>query len=163
MATTSSSIDTADERAVESSASPVGGFDRVLLAVDDDTNERVHEVAVSLAAAHGAELDALSVVPMDASVDHWDMVVERREDEAETALDAVGDAGRAADLPVRKRLRYGTPAEEIGVYADGNDVDLVVVAEPDRSGLTRLFSPSNLASNVRDATDVPVVSVPTNE
>jgi len=163
MATTSSSIDTADGRAVGSSAAPAGAFDRVLLAVDGDTDERVHEVAVSLAAAHGAELDALSVVPMDVSVDHWDMVVERREDESEAALDAVGDAGRGTDVPVRKQLRYGTPAEEIGLYADGNDVDLVVVAEPDRSGFKRLFSPSNLASNVRDATDVPVVSVPTNE
>lgn len=163
MATTSSSIDAADARAVGSGAAAVGGFDRVLLAVDDDTDERVRDVAVSLAAAHGAELDALSVVPMDASVDHWDMVVERREEEAETALDAVGDAGREADVPVHKRLRYGTPSAEIGLYADGNDVDLVVVAEPDRSGLKRLFSPSNLASNVRDATAVPVVSVPTNE
>lgn len=162
MATTSSSIDAADARAVGSGAA-AGAFDRVLLAVDDDTDERVRDVAVSLAAAHGAELDALSVVRMDASVDHWDMVVERREEEAETALDAVGDAGREANVPVHKRLRYGTPSAEIGLYADGNDVDLVVVPEPDRSGLKRLFSPSNLASNVRDATAVPVVSVPTNE
>ncbi|MXR41277.1 universal stress protein [Halobaculum sp. WSA2] len=162
MATTSSSIDAADTRAVGSGAA-AGTFDRVLLAVDDDTDDRVRDVAVSLAAAHGAELDALSVVRMDASVDHWDMVVERREEEAETALDAVGDAGRKADVPVHKRLRYGTPSAEIGLYADGNDVDLVVVPEPDRSGLKRLFSPSNLASNVRDATAVPVVSVPTNE
>lgn len=163
MATTSTGIDAVDERAVGSGAAAAVAFDRVLLAVDGDTDERVHEVAVSLAAAHGAGLDALSVVPMDVSVDHWDMVVERREDEAEAALDAVGDVGREADVPVRKQLRYGTPAEEIGLYADGNDVDLVVVAEPDRSGLKRLFSPSNLASNVRSATAVPVVSVPTNE
>lgn len=162
MTTTSSSIDAADARAVGSGAA-AGAFDRVLLAVDDDTDDRVRDVAVSLAAAHGAELDALSVVRMDASVDHWDMVVERREEEAETALDAVGDAGREANVPVHKRLRYGTPSAEIGLYADGNDVDLVVVPEPDRSGLKRLFSPSNLASNVRDATAVPVVSVPTNE
>jgi len=122
MATTSPSIDTADARAVGSSAASAGAFDRVLLAAEGDTDERVHEVAVSLAAAHGAELDALSVVPMDVSVDHWDMVVERREDEAEAALDAVDDAGRETDVPVRKQLRYGTPAEEIGLYADGNDV-----------------------------------------
>ncbi|QZP37377.1 universal stress protein [Halobaculum magnesiiphilum] len=163
MATTSSSIDAVDEGAVGSGATAVGAFDRVLLAVDGDTDERVREVAVSLAAAHGAELDVLSVVPLDSSVDHWDMVVERREDEAEAALDGVGEVADAAGVPVSKRLRYGTPAEEIGLYADGNDVDLVVVAEPDRSGFKRLFSPSNLASDVRDATAVPVVSVPTNE
>ncbi len=140
-----------------------GAFDRVLLVADDDTTERVRSLAFSLAASHGATVDALSVVPMDVSVDHWDVVVERREDEAEAALDAVADAARGADVPVRKRLRYGTPAEEIGLYADSNGVDLVVVAEPDRSGLKRLLSPTNLASDVRDATSVPVVSVPTGE
>ncbi|WP_435063127.1 universal stress protein [Halobaculum sp. EA56] len=138
-----------------------GGFDRILLPVDGDTDERVHEVALSLAAAHGARVDALSVVPMDASVDHWDMVVERREDAAEAALDAVGDAAARAGVDAEKRLRYGTPAEEIGLYADGNDVDLVVVGEPDRTGLRRLLSPRSVAADVRRETSLPVVSVPT--
>ncbi|MFC7098179.1 universal stress protein [Halobaculum marinum] len=137
-----------------------GRVDRILLAVEGDTDERVREVALSLAATHGASVDALSVVPMDVSIDHWDMVVERREDEAAAALDAVGDAGELLDVPVDKNLRYGTPAEEIGLYADGNDVDMVVVGEPDKGRLGRLLSPTNVANDVRNATTMPVVSVP---
>lgn len=142
------------------SAGTAGTFDRVLLAVDGDTDDRVREVALSIAATHGGHVDALSVVPMDASVDRWDMVVERREAEAEAALDAVGEAAERADVSVSKWLRYGTPAEEIGLYADGNDVDLVVVGEPDRSRLERFLSPTNVATAVRRVTSAPVVSVP---
>ncbi|MFC7068042.1 universal stress protein [Halobaculum lipolyticum] len=137
-----------------------GRVDRILLAVEGDTDERVREVALSLAATHGAVVDALSVVPMDVSIDHWDMVVERREDEAAAALDGVGDAGDRAGVPVEKNLRYGTPAEEIGLYAGGNDVDMVVVGEPEKGRLGRLLSPTNVANDVRAATTVPVVSVP---
>ncbi|WP_277553524.1 universal stress protein [Halobaculum limi] len=166
MATTTGEIEAADgavgHDGVETQE-PIGvpvEVDRVLLAVADDTHDRVRNVALSMAATHGATVDALSVIPMDVSVDHWDMVVERRESAAEAVLDAAGAAADAASVPLHKRLRYGTPAEEISLYADGNDVDLIVVGEPNRTGLRRFFSPKNVASDVRAATGVPVVSVP---
>lgn len=148
-------------RELASAASDGGGlFDRILVAVDGDTDDRVTEVAVSLAARYGARVDALSVVRMNASVDHWDVVVERREAAAETALDAVGDAAADAETSVAKRLRYGDPAEEISLYAEGNGVDLVVVGEPNRTGLRRFFSPKSVTDSVRRSASVPVLAVP---
>lgn len=161
MATNVSEIGDRSDAAVGAAGGATDGrVDRVLVAVEGDTDERVHDVALSLGATHGASVDALSVVPMDVSIDHWDMVVERREDEAAAALDAVGDAGERHGVTVEKNLRYGTPAEEIGLYAGGNDVDLVVVGEPDKSRFERLLSPGNVANDVRRAVTVPVVSVP---
>ncbi|QCJ45850.1 universal stress protein [Haloprofundus sp. MHR1] len=136
-----------------------GVFEHVLLAVDPEMDERVAEVALSVAASHGARVDALSVVRMNASVDHWDVVVERREERAEEALDAVGDAAADHDLSVEKRLRYGTPAEEIAKYAEHHDVDLVVVGEPSRSGLRRFLSPKSVTDRVRRSTAAPVLTV----
>ncbi|MFC6826490.1 universal stress protein [Halopelagius fulvigenes] len=137
-----------------------GVFDRVLVAVEGDTHEEVAEVAVSVAARHGASVDALSIVRMNASVDHWDVVVERRERSAEAALDAAGDAAAEAGQSVAKRLRYGDPAEEITLYAEGNGVDLVVLGEPNRTGLRRFLSPKSVTDRVRKSASVPVLTVP---
>ncbi|WP_224448611.1 universal stress protein [Haloprofundus salilacus] len=142
-----------------STADEDGLFEHILVAVDDKTNETVSGVALSLAAAYDAQVDALSVVRMNASVDHWDMVVERREDGAEAALDAVGDVAAERDVSVTKRLRYGTPAEEIEQYAEHNDVDLIVVGEPNRTGLRRFLSPKSVADRVRKSTSIPVLTV----
>ncbi|SEW32401.1 universal stress protein [Natrinema salifodinae] len=137
-----------------------GQFDRVLVAVEAETDEAVSEIATSLAARHDARVDALSIVRMTASVDHWDMVVERREDSAEAALDAVGDAAAETDIDVAKRLRYGDPATEIARYAAETDVDLIVMGEPDRSGLRRYLAPTSVTDQVRRDASVPVLTVP---
>ncbi|MDZ7745528.1 MAG: universal stress protein [Halobacteriales archaeon] len=137
-----------------------GVFDRIVLAVEEDTDEAVAETAVALAVAHDATLDVLSVVRMWSSVDNWDSAVERRETSAERALDTVGELATDAGVEVRKRLRYGTPAEEIGLYAEGNDADIVVAGEPSRGRLGRLFSGRATMGDVRRAVSMPVMTVP---
>ncbi|MGQ3413989.1 universal stress protein [Natrinema sp. LN54] len=138
-------------------------FDRVLVATDGDTDDAVGAVAVAEAARHDGRVETLSVVPMNASVDRWDMVVERREDSAEAALDAVGDAAAETDVSVTKRLRYGDPVEEIVRYARHNDVDLVVLGEPNRTGLRRFLSPTSVTERVRKSVSVPVLTVPADD
>jgi nucleotide-binding universal stress UspA family protein len=138
-----------------------GPFDRVLLAVDAEIDREVIETAVSVAAAFDASIHALSVVPMRASVDHWDFAVERREAEAERALDRVGDA--AGTVSVTKRLRYGDPVEEIELYAEHNAIDLVVAGESKKTGLRRFFSPKSVTDSLRQSVSVPVLAVPRSE
>lgn len=135
-----------------------GSFDRVLLAVDGETDSQVIETAVSVAEAFDASIHALSVVPMRASVDHWDFAVERREAEAERALDRVGEA--VGTVPATKRLRYGDPAEEIELYAEHNAIDLVVVGEPERTGLRRWLSPRSVTESIRRSVSIPLLAVP---
>ncbi|WP_455448281.1 universal stress protein [Natrinema thermotolerans] len=152
-----------DGRELTAIATDTAGFDRVLVAVDGETPAAVGRVAVAEAARHGARVDALSIVRMTASVDGWDMLVERREDSAETALEAVEDASAGTDVTVSKRLRYGDPAEEIARYAAHNDVDLVVIGEPTRTGLRRYLSPTSVTDRVRRASSVPVLTVPADD
>ncbi|PGF18064.1 universal stress protein UspA [Natrinema sp. CBA1119] len=137
-----------------------GRFDRVLVAVDGETDDAVGSVAVSEALRHDARVDALSVVRMNASVDRWDMVVERREASAEAALDAIGDAATETDVSVEKRLRYGDPSGEIVRYASHNDIDLIVLGEPTRTGLRRYISSTSVTERVRRSAPVPVLTVP---
>ncbi|WP_226041604.1 universal stress protein [Natrinema sp. DC36] len=137
-----------------------GRFDRVLVAIDGETDDAVGSVAISEAVRHDARVDALSVVRMNASVDRWDMVVERREASAEASLDAVGDAAAETDVSVEKRLRYGDPAEEIVRYASHNDIDLIVLGEPTRTGLRRYISSTSVTERVRRSASVPVLTVP---
>ncbi|WP_222919029.1 universal stress protein [Natrinema sp. SYSU A 869] len=150
-----------DHDSADATASDRGSFDRILVAIDGDTDDDVGAAGVSLAARHGARVDALSVVQMNASVDHWDMRVERREASAEAALDAVGDVATETDISVAKRLRYGDPAKEIELYASHNDVDLIVVGKPTRTGLRRYLSPTSVTERVHRSASVPVLTVPT--
>lgn len=136
-------------------------FDRVLLAVDAEIDREVIETAVTVAAAFDASIHALSVVPMRASVDHWDFAVERREAEAERALDRVDED--AGTVSVTKRLRYGDPAEEIELYAEHNAIDLVVAGESKRTGLRRILSPKSVTESLRRSVSVPVLAVPRSE
>lgn len=160
---TDESIPTDGREPADVATADEAGFDRVLVAVDDETPAAVGRVAVAEAARHGARVDALSVVRMTASVDGWDVVVERREDGAEAAVDAVGDAAAGTEVPVSKRLRYGDPADEIARYADHNDVDLLVIGEPNRTGLRRYLSPTSVTDRVRRRASVPVLTVPTDD
>ncbi len=137
-----------------------GVFDRIVLAVDEDTDEAVAETAVALAAAHDATLDVLSVVRMWSSVDNWDAAVERREASAERALDTAGEIAAESGVEAEKRLRYGSPAEEIGLYAEGNEADIVVAGEPSRGRLGRIFSGRATMGDVRRAVSMPVMTVP---
>lgn len=138
-------------------------FDRILVAVDGETDDGVRETAVSIAASHDARVDALSIVRMTASVDHWDLRVERREARAESALDAVDAVATETDVPVTKRLRYGDPADEIVRYATHNGVDLIVVGEPDQTGLRRYLSPPSVTDRVHRSASVPVLTVPADD
>ncbi|XVH31974.1 universal stress protein [Haloferacaceae archaeon DSL9] len=141
-----------------------GAFERIVVATDDDhTAVELLETALPLATDHDAELHALSVVEMRSSIDHWDFVVERREDAAERALDVADAVTAPRGVSFEKRLRYGQPGAEIAGYAADYGVDLIVMGEPRRRGLRRLLHPRSVTDVVRQNAAVPVLTVPTTE
>lgn len=135
-------------------------YDAILLPTDGSAGARA---AIETAAAHaerfGAVLHALYVVDERFVEDEYDMVVERAESRAETALDEVGDivGDRAA---VEKHLRRGTPHEQILDAVDDYGVDLVVMGTHGRTGLDRFVHLGSVTERVVRHAPVPVVTVP---
>lgn len=142
-------------------ATDVPSFDRILVPVaDPDDADALVDTALSLAAAHGATVHALSVVEAGAGPGHWDVVVERREADAEAAVEAVADRAEAAGVETVKHVRYGDPDGTIAAYADDHEADLIVMGARDRSGIGRLVSAGAVTPRVQRRTAVPVLAVP---
>lgn len=132
-------------------------FDSILAVTDGTTPESAPtDRALDLAETHDAEVHALYVVDVPKD---WDVAVERREAEGETAVESVASRGAERDVPVTKHFRYGSPHEEIVDYARTHEVDLVVVPSTTRRGISRVFHPTDLAERVMGRTDVPVLGI----
>jgi nucleotide-binding universal stress UspA family protein len=83
---------------------------------------------------------------------------ERAEERSASLLDEARE--RAADHAgeVRTDSAYGKPSREIVAYADGHDVDLVVMGSHGRSGVSRVLLGS-VAQTVVQRASVPVTVV----
>jgi nucleotide-binding universal stress UspA family protein len=139
-------------------------YDRILVPTDGSVaSRRAIEHAVDLAAAHGATLHAVYVVnagsyaslPTETS---WEGVSEMLREEGEAALDDVTEAADGHGVTVERVLLEGSPAREIVRYAEGDDIDLVVMGTHGRGGIDRLLLGSVTERVVR-ASRVPVLTV----
>jgi len=138
-------------------SSSVSLFDRICVVTTDDAAvDSAAETAVSLAAGSSADVHALYVVD---TAEHWDMVVERREQAGEAAVESVESIGDDRGIDVIKHFRYGTPHAEAITYVEDHDIDLVVVASPKHTGLERVVKPTPVADRLTSSLDVPVLVV----
>ncbi|WP_313693642.1 universal stress protein [Halorarum halobium] len=142
-------------------ATAAQSFDRILVPVADAADaESLADTALSLAAAHGATVHALSVVDIDAGGGHWDVVVERHEAAATGGVDAVAERAAALGVETVKHVRYGDPDGTIADYAADHGADLIVMGARDRSGLSRFLSAGSVTPRVQRRSSVPVLTVP---
>ncbi|MGB9985534.1 universal stress protein [Salarchaeum japonicum] len=144
-------------------------YDRILVATDGSEPARAAvRHAVGLAAETGATLYALYVVDTETS---WLAV--SKADVKQTLRDVGERAGdqvladvesRASDrgVTVEAVLREGVPDEEILVYADELDADLVVLGTHGRDGVSRRLLGSTTERVARDA-GMPVLTVHTDD
>mgnify|MGYP005862042223 CR=1 FL=1 len=143
--------------APSASSSADGLFERVLVVTrDDEAGRAAAETALSIAAAHGATVDALYVVD---TTEHWDMAVERHERTGEDLVEGVEARGDAIGVDVEKWFRYGTAHDEVLDFAAAHDADLIVVGSARRTGLDRLVRPDTLPVRVQRGADAPVITV----
>ncbi|MGM0604642.1 MAG: universal stress protein [Halobacteriota archaeon] len=132
-------------------------FDRILVVTDDsDASTAAARTGVDLADGYGSAVHALFVV--DTS-EHWDVVVERREESGERAVETVESIGHRRGVDVTKHLRYGTPHAEVLRYIDDHAIDLVVVGSPKHTGFDRVLNPTPVADRVSKGASVPVLVV----
>jgi nucleotide-binding universal stress UspA family protein len=127
--------------------------------------ETVVEHAAELAEEHGARLHLLYVVntasfaslPMEAT---YESITEMLDAEGETALDtAMAAIDRVdTDLSVERRMREGSPAQEIVDYATTEGCDVIAMGTHGRGGINRLLLGS-VAERVVRSSPVPVLTV----
>ena len=126
-------------------------FKRILVATDGSTlSRRAVSSAISLAAAHEAELVAVMVVPrypkayfegaVTFSPEDIAIIEDRWAQDAQKKLDAVGERARAAGVAVKTAsLSSDLVAEALIAAAKKHKCDLIVMASHGRKGIKRLL------------------------
>jgi nucleotide-binding universal stress UspA family protein len=143
------------QSSVEAVADDVGD---ILVPTDGpDSPDGPTDTALDIARRTGATVHTLYVVKAASSMAHFDLVVERREEAGEAAVEAVEARGTELGVSVQKAFRYGTPHEEIHGYAADHGVDLIVIGRREQSRLRRLLGPTSTLELVVRDTDVPVL------
>ncbi|MBV0925240.1 universal stress protein [Halomicroarcula limicola] len=146
-------------------------YDTILVPTDGST---VAEVAVShavdIAEKYDATVHALYVVDPDwvnyslgsEQIDrlkqgHFDEMEDVEED-ANEATGIVADAAADRGVETVEEIRVGTPHDIISNYADGNDVDLIVMGSHGRSGVRRALLGS-VTERVLRSSHLPILVV----
>jgi nucleotide-binding universal stress UspA family protein len=124
----------------ESQLSPVGRFDKILLATDgSDYSAGATRVAIALCAKAGARLMAVTVLPDPSDGVAPDLNEEKRR-AAEAVLASARAAASAAGVPCAADVRYGhDPYEVIVKEAKDTQADLVAMGRRGRRGLARVM------------------------
>ncbi|CAA7622461.1 universal stress protein [Magnetospirillum sp. UT-4] len=122
--------------------SPIGRFDRILLATDgSEFSAGAERVAIAMCAKGKAALTAMTSVmgrsdPDGIGTDH----LERAEAAATAVLETVDAAATAAGITCSKVLRFGDdPYMEILAEAEDSNIDAIVVGRRGKRGLARLM------------------------
>ena len=137
-------------------------YESILIATDGSScANAASRRAVDLAGRFDATLHALYVV--DQSVAHlgsWDVVVEEQEQEAERALDEIGELAASEGVPLEKHLRRGDPDDQIVDFAEDYAVDMIVMGTCGRKGFRRLAHAGSTTERVVRSSTIPVVVIP---
>ena len=146
-------------------------YEKILVPTDGSTvAESAVEHALDVAEKYGAEVHALYVVDIDSmslalGAEQLDRIETGRFDEmdevreqADEATGYVADRASERGLEVVEHISSGRPHEKVASYAEGNDVDLVVMGSHGRSGVKRALLGSVTERTLRE-THVPVLVV----
>jgi nucleotide-binding universal stress UspA family protein len=119
--------------------------------------------AIDLARIIGGKVYAVYVVSMEyfssMAVDFdWERIHEALEKEGSEAVNYVKGAGELEGVIVETVLLEGHPADQLIRYAEGNEMDIIVMGTLGRTGIDRLLLGS-VAGNVVRHSKVPVMVV----
>jgi len=139
-------------------------YKKVMVATDgSEQNKKAISYGIEFAKLSGAKLYVVYVVdtaafasiPMDAG---WEMMYELLETEGKDASDQVVELGEAQGLEIESAVLEGHPSNEIIEFAEGNDIDMIVIGTLGKSGLDR-FLLGSVAEKVTRNSKVPVLVV----
>ncbi|MCD4807853.1 MAG: universal stress protein [Methanococcoides sp.] len=139
-------------------------YKKVMVATDgSEQNKKAISYGIEFAKLSGAKLYVVYVVdtaafasiPMDAG---WEMMYELLETEGKDASNQVVELGEAQGLEIESAVLEGHPSNEIIEFAEGNDIDMIVIGTLGKSGLDR-FLLGSVAEKVTRNSKVPVLVV----
>ena len=144
-------------------------YTRILVPLDSAlVTERVLAHAAALAGQFNALVTLVHVVAppvhppvpvLPGSYADPERASERARREGQRELDRLAERLREQGIAVETAQLEGTPANELAGYVRRHYDDLVVMADPARSGLGRLFS-DRVAETLLQDTSCPVLLVP---
>lgn len=132
----------------------------ILVPTDGSTSARqALEHAIDLAEANDATIHAVYVVNPGYSADEGlEYLLEALESEGERTVENAQEIATQRGVTMRTEILRGTPYREILDYANGTDIDLIVMGTQGRTGLDRYLLGSVTEKVVR-LSDVPVLTV----
>ena len=135
-------------------------YERLLIAVDgSEEARRAARRGLGLAAAFDASVDVVSVVEQKAlRLTESGSEKSRVRDRGEAALAEIETLASDLGIAVTTELVEGTPAVEIGAYADARGADLIVVGRQGLTGIGRRLL-GGVTEQVLHRSDVPVLVV----
>jgi nucleotide-binding universal stress UspA family protein len=141
-------------------------YDDILLTTDGSEHaRRAAEHGAVLAREFDATAHVVNVVDIQAAGGPFDAggvgkeFVNRLESEGEKSIEEIREI--LSDVPIQTKILRGTPSEEILVYAEKNDVDLIAMGTHGRKGVNRYTG--SVARRVLRAADAPVLTVRATE
>ena len=134
-------------------------YKHILVPLDEsELAESALQHAEALARCLGARLTLIAIVPFDEGPEGvTNVALEARRKDLRAYLDS-RCARLAAGTSCHVSVREGEVAEEIAHYAEGHEVDLIVMATSGKRGLARWVHGS-VADNVLARAPVPVLIV----
>jgi nucleotide-binding universal stress UspA family protein len=86
------------------------------------------------------------------------VAVGKMEEEAQKYLNRIAAGLKEKNIAVETEVLLGNPAEEIAVYAEINNIDLVIMASHGRTGPSR-WAHGSVAERVFRAVDMPILMI----
>lgn len=120
-------------------------MDRRILVPFDGSEPATTALDRALEENPDAEITVLHVIDSSelsyggAGASAAESLTEARREEAEELFEEAQDRADAYDTTLRTAIEMGQPGEVIVSYAEGNDVDHVVMGSHGRSGLSRIL------------------------
>ena len=139
-------------------------YKKILIATDGSENtKKAVNHGIEFARIAGAEVYAVYVLdagafatlPMDAA---WESMYELIRAEGNEALEYVKDRGSESGVPVECSILEGHPASEIVLYAQENNINLIVLGTLGKTGLDRILVGS-VATKVVHTSHIPILIV----
>lgn len=86
------------------------------------------------------------------------VAVGKMEQEAQKYLNRISEGLKEKNIDVETEVLLGNPAEEIAVYAEINNIDLIIMASHGRTGPSR-WAHGSVAERVFRAVDMPILMI----